>query len=116
MASAAQRASKAAVGADERTGPPVLFLVLAGLCVATGVTLLVQGDQADQGVHVLGYLSSSVLAIVQIGLFRRFDLSRRLTPGYVPRPGMGRAVTVLLLAGFAVAGLHVWALATELAS
>ncbi len=113
MASAAARASKQAVTTDERTGPPVLFLVLAGLCVATGVGLL---GQDDQGAHVLGYVTASVLSIVLIGLFRRFDLSRRLTPGYVPRPGMGRVVSILLIAGFAVAGVHVWAIATELAS
>lgn len=107
------RASKPALAADDRTGPPLLFLVLVALCVAVGAGLLVVDDQTA---HVLGYLTASVLTIVLTGLFRRFDLSRRLTPGYRPRPGVGRIVTLLLLVGFVVSGVHVWAIATELAS
>jgi hypothetical protein len=107
------RASNPAVAADDRTGPPLLFLVLAALCVATGAGLV---GQDELGAHVLGYLTASVLAIVLVGLFRRFDLSRRLAPGYRARRGVGRIVTVVMLAAFVVAGVHVWAIATELAS
>jgi len=106
-------ASKPAGAAEDRTGPPLVFLVLGALCVATGAALL--GQQETAG-HVVGYVASSVLVIVLVGLFRRFDLSRRITPGYRPRPGTGRLVTVLLLAAFAVSAVHVWSIATELAS
>ncbi|HMJ75800.1 MAG TPA: hypothetical protein VK507_07500 [Iamia sp.] len=107
------RASKPTGAADVRNGPPVLVLVLAGLCVVTSAALV---PLDDLGTHVLGYVAASVLAIVLVGLFRRFDLTRRLAPGYRARPGVGRLVTVLLLAAFAVAAVHVWAIATELAS
>jgi hypothetical protein len=65
---------------------------------------------------VLGYVVASILAILLVGMFRRFDLSRRRAPGYRPRPSVGRLATVVLLAGFVVAGFHVWSIATELAS
>jgi len=106
-------ASKSTGAAEVRNGPPVLFLLLAGLCVVTGAALV---PIDDFGAHVLGYVTASVLAIVLVGLFRRFDLTRRLAPGYRTRAGVGRLVTVLLLAAFAVAAVHVWAIATELTS
>ena len=98
---------------DVRNGPPVLFLLTAALCVVAGAAL---APLDDFGAHVLGYVAASVLAIVLVGLFRRVDLTRRLAPGYHARAGVGRIVTVLLLAAFAVAAVHVWAIATELAS
>lgn len=107
------RASNPAGAADDRTGPPVLFLALAALCVVTGAALV---PMDELSFHVVGYLTSSVLAIVLVGLFRRFDLSRRLVPGYRARRGLGRLVTVVLLAAFVVASFHVWSIATEQAS
>lgn len=108
-------ASERAVAAADRTGPPFMFLGLAALCVAVGGALI-PTPQAELGAHVIGYLTATVLAIVLVGLFRRFDLSRRLTPGYRPRPISGRLIPVLLVVAFAVAAVHVWAIATELAS
>ncbi|HEX7131061.1 MAG TPA: hypothetical protein VF228_00715 [Iamia sp.] len=107
------RASKPVLAAGDRTGPPLLILGLAALCVGTGAALV---GQEELSAHVLGYLTASVLAIVLVGLFRRFDLSRRLTPGYRARRGVGRVATALLLVAFVVSGIHVWAIATELAS
>ena len=106
-------ASESERGAEARAGPPVLILALAALCVVTAAALITQDDMTA---HVLGYVVASVLAIVLVGIFRRFDLSRRRAPGYHPRPGVGRVATVVLLAGFVVAGFHVWSIATELAS
>jgi hypothetical protein len=99
--------------AEARSGPPVMILALAALCVATAAALVPQDEMVA---HVLGYVVASVLAIVLVGIFRRFDLSRRRAPGYHPRPGVGRLATVVLLAGFVVAGFHVWSIATEWAS
>ena len=105
-------ASESNVG-EARTGPPVLILALAALCVATSGVLITQDAMTA---HVLGYVVASILAILLVGMFRRFDLSRRREPGYRPQPNVGRLATVVLLAGFVVAGFHVWSIATELAS
>jgi len=57
-----------------------------------------------------------VVVILAVGLFRRVDVQRRLSPGYRPSGLVGRLIPVLLVAAFLVTGAHVWAIATELAS
>ena len=99
--------------ADEETGPPLVLLVAAGLCVVVGAALLVVGSFAA---NLAGYVVASLVTIVLIGIYRRTDLIRRLSPGYRPRPELRRVVPVVLLAAWVVAGVHVWAIATEVAS
>ncbi|WCO65985.1 hypothetical protein PO878_15905 [Iamia majanohamensis] len=95
------------------SGPPLVLLALAGVCVAAGAGLLLVGTFAA---NVAGYLVASLLTIVLVGVYRRVDLIRRLSPGYRPAPAARRVVPVLLVAAFVVAGVHVWAIATEVAS
>jgi hypothetical protein len=95
------------------TGPPLVVLFVAVVFVVVGAGLV----PVDAfGVHVLGYVIASVLTIIAVGVYRRLDLLRRLAPQYRPRPGVRRVVPGLLVASFAVAALHVWAIATELAA
>ncbi len=106
-----------AVAVDEAdagpTGPPVVLLATAGACVLAGVALLLVGTFAA---NVAGYLVASLLTIVLVGVYRRVDLIRRLSPSYRPAPRVRRVVPVLLVLAFVVAGFHVWAIATEVAS
>lgn len=95
------------------TGPPLIILFLAVVCVIVGAGLV---PIDDFGIHVMGYVISSIVTILAIGVFRRVDLGRRLSTQYRPRPALRRVVPVVLIASFVVAGLHVWAIATELAS
>lgn len=68
------------------------------------------------GPHVLGYVTGGLVPILVIGLVRRIDLDRRRSPDYrsvgLLRPALG---TLAVLA-VAAALLHIWPLATELAS
>lgn len=100
-------------GVGSTTGPPVAILGGAALCVLVGVVLLVPGTFAA---HVAGYVASPLVAILLVGLFRRVDLRRRLAPAYRPAPTVARAIPVILVVAFVVAALHVWAIATEVAS
>lgn len=94
-------------------GPPLLILGLGYLSVLASLPLLV-----SEGVvpHIAGYITGGLVPILVIGLVRRIDLDRRRSPHYQPfgllRPALG-ALAVLALAA---ALLHIWPLATELAS
>jgi hypothetical protein len=100
--------------ADEgATGPPLAVLLLALLTVVLGAALMPLDAMAG---HVAGYVAAPVLTILLVGVYRRADLARRLEAGYRARPGAGRLATVVLVAAFGVAAVHVWAIATELAS
>lgn len=101
------------LGDEAATGPPVIILMLAVVFVIVGAALV---PLDDFGIHVTGYVISSVLTILAVGVYRRVDLTRRLSTGYRPRPILRRVVTVVLVGSFVVAGLHVWSIATELAS
>lgn len=100
-------------GDDAATGPPVAILAVAGACVVAGAALLLTSALP---LHVVGYVLASLVTIVSVGIFRRVDLRLRLSRGYRPRPGVSRAIPVLLVGSFLVTAGHVWAIATELAS
>jgi hypothetical protein len=105
------------VGADAdlgpTTGPPLWILGLAALCVVVAAGLLVVGTF---GAQVVGYLAASFVTILLVGAYRQTDFRRHLDPGYRPRPGTSRLISVVLVAAFLVAGLNVWGIATELAT
>lgn len=66
--------------------------------------------------HVLGYVTGSLVPILVTGVARRIDLDRRRSPYYTPHRLFGPALVVLAVLAVAAAGLHVWPLATGLAS
>ena len=94
-------------------GPPVVFLILGfASVVASAALALVGGRQA----HIGGYILGSLVPILIIGVFRRLDLARRRSPFYVPQSLVSLIVPVLAVAAVALAAVHIWAIATELAS
>ena len=96
-----------------RTGPPVVFLLLGLLSVLASIFLLVHGGFAA---NVLGYVLASVLPILSVGLFRHFDLDRRISPYYVPSQLVRYLIPIVLALGLIAAVLHTWSIATEIAS
>ena len=66
--------------------------------------------------HLLGYGTGSLIPILVIGFVRRVDLDRRQSPFYEANRLMGPAIAVLAVVALVAAGLHVWPIATELAS
>lgn len=98
---------------NSTTGPPLVVLAVAGLSVAIGAALLLASSFP---LNVVGYVLSSVVVILAVGVFRRVDRERRLSSGYRARPVTGRVIPVLLVLAFLVTAGHVWAIATELAS
>ncbi len=96
-----------------RVGPPLLLLGLGYLSVLVSLPLVpLEPDLA----HVLGYLTGALIPILLIGLVRRIDLDRRRSPTYLPRRAFGTALVVLAVLAVVAAGLHVWPIATGLAS
>jgi hypothetical protein len=100
------------VSADP-VGPPVVFLILGFASMLASLALgVVGGRQA----HVGGYVLGALFPILIIGVFRRLDLARRRSPYYVPQGLVGLLVTVLGVGAVALAAVHIWAIATDLAS
>lgn len=101
-------------GADEGTvGPPLLILALGFASVAVSLPLL-----SAEGItpHVVGYLTGGLLPILVVGLVRRIDLDRRRNHRYEAKALLSPALVVLLVAAMVMAGLHIWPIATELAT
>lgn len=94
-------------------GPPLLILALGFVSFLVSLALLSADDRAS---HVIGYLTGAMVPIVVVGLVRRIDLERRRSPYYqvnrLLRPGLVALAVVAVVA----AALHVWPLATDLAS
>lgn len=96
-----------------RVGPPFLILGLGYASLLVSLPLLfLEGIPA----HVLGYVTGSLVPILVVGLVRRIDLDRRRSPDYVARAILSPALALLAVAALVAAGLHVWPIATELAS
>jgi hypothetical protein len=94
-------------------GPPLLLVALGYASVLASLPLLTaDGIPA----HAVGYITGALIPILIIGFVRRVDLSRRRSPYYVPRAGLQPALVVLAIVAIVAAGLHVWPIATELAS
>lgn len=91
-----------------------MLLVVLGYVSLLASLPLVGADGV--GMHVLGYVAGALIPILVIGVVRRVDLDRRRSPYYVPRSGLPTALVVLAIAAVIAAGLHVWPIATELAS
>ncbi len=97
----------------DAVGPPLSVLALGAASALLALLLVVVDTTAT---HVLGYLCGSLIPIVCIGLYRRFDLARRKSPHYVPGPVPSWVVPAVAAVGLVAAAIHIWALATQLAS
>ena len=99
--------------ASATVGPPLLLVGLGFASVIASLPLI-----ALDGIptHILGYLTGALIPILVIGLVRRVDLARRRSPYYVPSNALRPALLVLAVAAIVAALLHVWPIATELAS
>lgn len=92
--------------------PPRELLIAAFGCVAIGAALLVPSTFEAS---IVGYVLSSFATIGLLAAFQRVDVSRRNRAGYVAQPWLRRLSPVLAVAGIAVAAIHVWRIATEIA-
>jgi hypothetical protein len=97
----------------DTVGPPLAIIVLGFVSQAASVVLLTVGSSRS---HVIGYLVGTVVPLVLIGFVRRADLDRRRSPFYVANSLVGPALVVMAVAAMVLAGVHVWAIATDLAS
>lgn len=97
----------------EAVGPPLLILGLGFVSVL--VSLLLVGAEGIP-THVVGYTIGGLVPILLIGIVRRTDLGRRRSPRYVARGFFSPALLALAVCAMIAAGLHIWPIATELAS
>lgn len=103
----------AAAPSTATLGPPLLLLGLGYLSILVSLPLVVVEGIPS---HVLGYCTGALIPLLVIGFVRRVDLQRRRSPYYRPKRILGPAIAVLAGAALVAAGLHVWPIATELAS
>ena len=92
--------------------PPSALLVAAAVAVAGGGALVAAPSFAG---HVAGYVLSSFVTIGLLAAYTRIDIVRRADTRYRPALLARRLGPLLAAAGIAVASLHVWSMATELA-
>lgn len=96
-----------------RVGPPLLILGLGFASVFVSLPLILS---EGVGAHVLGYGTGGLVPILVIGLVRRIDLERRRSPNYRSIGLLRPAIVTLAVLALVAALLHIWPLATELAS
>lgn len=94
-------------------GPPMLLLALGFVSVIIALALVPTTGVTS---HLIGYATGAIVPVFIIGLVRRVDLQRRQSPHYVSRSLLRQGLLVLALAAMVVAVLHVWPIATDLAS
>lgn len=112
-ASAAGKKKAAPEGEATKVGPPLLLVALGFASVLVSLPLIsIDGVPA----HLIGYVAGALIPILVIGTVRRVDLDRRRSPHYVPRSLLQPALVALAVAAVVAAGLHIWPIATELAS
>ena len=100
-------------GTGDVAGPPLLILALGFASVLVSLPLIsAEGIAA----HVVGYVAGALVPILVVGLVRRLDLERRRNPAYEARGFLRPASVALLLAALLAGAVHVWPIATELAS
>ena len=94
-------------------GPPLLILALGYVSVLGSLPLALADGVAA---HLLGYLTGALVPILVIGLVRRIDLDRRRSPYYEAQSLLAPGLVVLAVMALVAAFVHVWPIATELAS
>lgn len=99
--------------ADGATGPPLLVL-LSGYASFAASLALIGADGIPA--HVIGYVAGALVPILVLGVVRRVDLERRRNPRYVASSIFPPLLVLLAVLALVAAGLHIWPIATELAS
>src|SRR3954468_1593951 len=66
--------------AHDPVGPPMVILGAGFALGAASILLLLAGGGSV--LHLVGYLTGSVIPVLLIGVFRRSDLDRRRSPYY----------------------------------
>ena len=113
MAKGSAKTSAPRGKAAEKVGPPLLILGLGYASVLVSLPLIAFGSIPA---HVVGYVTGALIPILVIGFVRRIDLDRRRSAYYQASRFLSPAIAVLGVAAVVAAGLHVWPIATELAS
>lgn len=100
-------------GDAPEVGPPLLILALGFASVLVSLPLMLADGLAA---HIVGYVTGGLVPILVIGLVRRIDLDRRRSHSYVPASYLHPALAALAVLALVAAVLHIWPMATELAS
>ena len=104
----------AAGAVAEPSGRPPVGLVLAAVAtLGASAALFVLGDEL--WAHALGYVLSTFVLIGLVARYRWTVVRLRANRSYAHNPTLDHVATALVVAGIAVAALHVWPIATELA-
>jgi membrane protein implicated in regulation of membrane protease activity len=93
--------------------PPGHLVVAGGVAVGVSAVLLALPGVA---VNVVGYALATLVALTCVTAFRWLDNRRRQDVSYVPAPRLARVGTLTAVCALIVGSLHIWYLATELAS
>ena len=91
----------------------MLVLALGFACALASLALVPTDDLA---LHVAGYLIGSMIPILIVGVARRADLDRRRSARYRANGSFRIGLVALAVVALVAAALHVWPIATELAS
>ena len=94
-------------------GPPRAPALVAALFALAAVGLLANRETS---VEWVGYACGTFLVIGSVSVFRMLDTRRRMQASYRFSRTPGRIVTASLVIGFAAGIIHIWQLATHLAS
>lgn len=90
--------------------PRALFVAIGSLVI--GVLLL---PSSGVPLHLVGYSFSCLVPFTLVALFRRVSIRRMAALG-VASPGWAKpAGTAIIVLGFALAVLHAWSIAVEIA-
>jgi hypothetical protein len=93
--------------------PPGNVLWVAGAAPVIAAALLAVGGVF---VHLIGYAVTILVGLCSLAVFYRLDAERRRAKTYTPVPALRRVVVGLGIACLAVAMVHVWFVATWVAT
>lgn len=93
--------------------PPFPLIFVAGVSAVLGAAML---PLLQLGTHLAGYLLSSVVCFLFVARYAQVDQQRAARPvDYRPWSASRVACTAVLTFGLAVACVHAWYIANELA-
>jgi len=99
---------------DVGTPLPPAYLILTAAAAVLVSTILLAVDIA--AASVAGYVLATFVALTSVTAFRWSDNRRRQDVSYVSSPKLARAGTFIAALAVVAAAVHVWNLATRLAS
>ena len=97
--------------AEATSGSPAWLLGVAALSVAIGLAAHMLGSLPA---HVVGYALDSLIPFTLVAWYRRRSLERLIVAGLPPSRQANTFAWLILIAGFACALLHAWAIARHL--